>query len=928
MDNQMKQTLIAVAVSLLMFVTAQTSAQTFTNLYNFTGGNDGANPVAGLILSGSTLYGTAQYGGTNGNGTVFKINTNGTGFSVLHTFTALDVATQTTNNDGANPSAALFLSGSTLYGTAEYGGTNGNGTVFKVSTNGNGFVNLYNFTGGNDGADPAAALILSGSTLYGTAQYGGTNGNGTVFKINTNGTGFSVLHSFTALDAATQTTNNDGANPSDALILSGSSLYGTAEYGGANGKGTVFMINTNGRGFSVLHTFTALDAATQTTNNDGANPLAGLIISGNTLYGTAQYGGTNANGTVFKVSTNGNAFVNLYNFTGGNDGANPVAGLIISSNTLYGTAPYGGLNGSGTVFKINTNGGAFATLYSFTSASTNLSGVYTNGDGANPYGPLTLADNELYGSAKAGGSTGNGTMFSHSTNITVTLFGYVLVYSSLNPILGVDVNAEDGTGDVFTAVTDASGYYSLNVTEGNWTISLDCAQLSNQGYLCPNDEDVYACCGGQEINFSVCDEPLQILTTNVPIGQVGSSYDSFLEAMGCYGPFSWTLESGSLPKGLHLNSGGEILGTPTNGGSFTFSVSVTDLNNNSIIQSCTLYVIPQSTATSISNVAFSNDHFTFTLNSASGQNFMIQYSTNLMDWITLFSSNMPSSSFIFNFAAGTNQTGYYRAIPSGIVQGPSVIGFSDFVYSVAVTNTSVMVCITRSGGLASQTCVAYATSDSSALAGIDYEPVNGTVCFSTNESSVCISIPLLVSADLPGSNVRLNLNVFSTNGTAVIAVPIVINYPPIIGVWSGTFAGSSANPSSGVWSLQIDAVDWLNYMASGELEWGEGSLLYLCDTNACDCIGGKSSNTLYFSYPVSLIGTNIAFFPLPVSASAFNVSIQAVLGPIRFGYLPFSAGFDFDTFDGVASGQYEMINFDGCTWYSDEGFITGWRVSP
>ena len=77
------------------------------------------------------------------------------------------------------------------------------------------------------------------------------------------------------------------------------------------------MINTNGRGFSVLHTFTALDAATQTTNNDGANPLAGLIISGNTLYGTAQYGGTNANGTVFKVSTNGNAFVNLYNFTGG-----------------------------------------------------------------------------------------------------------------------------------------------------------------------------------------------------------------------------------------------------------------------------------------------------------------------------------------------------------------------------------------------------------------------------------------------------------------------------------------------------------------------------------------------------------------------------------------------------------------------------------
>ena len=106
--------------------------------------SDGALPYAGLILSGNTLYGTA-IGGTNGNGTVFAINTNGMGFTTLHTFTASDPNT-ITNSDGADPFAGLILSGNTLYGTADVGGTNGTGTVFAVNTNGTGFTTLYNFT--------------------------------------------------------------------------------------------------------------------------------------------------------------------------------------------------------------------------------------------------------------------------------------------------------------------------------------------------------------------------------------------------------------------------------------------------------------------------------------------------------------------------------------------------------------------------------------------------------------------------------------------------------------------------------------------------------------------------------------------------------------------------------------------------------------
>ena len=354
--------------ALALILAGQVTAQTFTTLHSFTAlasdtNSDGANPCAGLILSGNTLYGAADRGGSSGNGTVFKVNTDGTGFTNLHSFTARH-APYHTNSDGANPCAGLILSGNTLYGTALEGGSSGNGTIFKVNTNGTGFTTLYSFTAldiatdttNSDGAWPYDGLILSGNTLYGTAYGGGTSGNGTVFAVNTNGTGFTNLHSFTALAS---TTNSDGVGPYAGLILSGSNtLYGTASAGGSSGNGTVFAVNTNGTGFTNLYSFTALDIATDTTNSDGANPCAGLILSGNTLYGAADRGGSSGNGTILKVNTDGTGFTTLHSFTAlasntNSDGANPYAGLILSGNTLYGTAQYGGSSGNGTVFALS-----------------------------------------------------------------------------------------------------------------------------------------------------------------------------------------------------------------------------------------------------------------------------------------------------------------------------------------------------------------------------------------------------------------------------------------------------------------------------------------------------------------------------------------------------------------------------------------------
>src|SRR6267378_3252948 len=217
--NTHRLLLPALTVAFGLVMTSQVTAQTFTNLYGFTGGNDGGAPYAGLILSGNTLYGTTTAGGSSSNGTVFAVNTDGSGFTNLHGFTG--------GNDGGAPYAGLILSGNTLYGTTAFGGSSGNGTVFAVNTDGSGFTNLHGFTNGNDGGAPTAGLILSGNTLYGTTTAGGGSGNGTVFAVNTDGSGFTNLYRFTG--------GNDGGDPYAGLILSGNTLYGTTAGGGSSG---------------------------------------------------------------------------------------------------------------------------------------------------------------------------------------------------------------------------------------------------------------------------------------------------------------------------------------------------------------------------------------------------------------------------------------------------------------------------------------------------------------------------------------------------------------------------------------------------------------------------------------------------------------------------------------------------------------------
>ncbi len=218
--------------------------------------SDGIHPQAALTVSGNRLYGVMSGGGNGGSGTIFAVNTDGSGFTNLYSFSA-PPGCWYTNGDGESPRARLVLSGNTLYGAASSGGSGGGtsfmgqGTVFKINTDGSGFATLFNFPDGSDGGTTPNGLVLSSNTLYGTTGYGGSGGDGTVFKIATDGSGFTRIHDFSASahdPSSGSQTNGEGACPQAPLLLAGNSLYGTTMHGGASGGGTLFKLNTDGSG--------------------------------------------------------------------------------------------------------------------------------------------------------------------------------------------------------------------------------------------------------------------------------------------------------------------------------------------------------------------------------------------------------------------------------------------------------------------------------------------------------------------------------------------------------------------------------------------------------------------------------------------------------------------------------------------------------
>lgn len=394
----------------------------FALLKDFTNSADGVSPWGGLVLSGATLYGTTYQGGCSNYGTVFQINTDGTGFAVIKNFGY---------TDGAYPEAGLVLSGPSLYGTTQSGGTGGVGTVFEVNTNGTDFAVLHSFAGW-DGSGPAANMVLSGQTLYGTTTGGGVLGP-TIFQINTDGSDFGVVCYYQSYV------------PAGGVVLYGTNyLFGATRNGGSSGQGTVFELGPFGSAhWTVLENF-------QGTN--GAVPAASLISADGTLYGTTSSGGTSNLGTVFSLGMDGSNFTVLKSFTG-SDGNKPSSVLYLSGATLYGTTFSGGISDGGTVFKVNTNGGEFLTLKNF---------EYNCTDGTYPVDNLAVSGTTLYGITDSGGSSDNGTLFKINTDGSG--YGVLRSFSSqeMGPSGGLFLSGNTLYGNeydwtLFSIGTDGSG---------------------------------------------------------------------------------------------------------------------------------------------------------------------------------------------------------------------------------------------------------------------------------------------------------------------------------------------------------------------------------------------------------------------------------------------------------------------------------------
>jgi uncharacterized repeat protein (TIGR03803 family) len=407
----------------------RTDATGYQVLRTFVDPPDGTSPSGSLILVGSgTLYGTMAYGGFSNSGTVFGVDTDGSGLWVLHAFAGF-------TSDGSGPVASVIADASGyLYGTTTLGGVSDTGTVFRIRPDGTGFQLLHSFVGGqNDGATPWSAMVMDHSgNLYGTTPNGGPSSGGTIFRLRSDGSGFRLLHVFQGGAA-------DGRYPGAALIFDGSgNLYGTTGGGGAAEAGTVFRMRVDGSGFQLLHTFNYGSAS------DGALPYASLLLDGfGNLYGIARAGGASNWGTVFKLRTDGMGFQLLHTFVGGDDGVGPGGSLTTDgSGSLFGTTGGGGPSGAGTIFRISSDGAGYQVLHAFTGA---IEGGIPSAEGGTPSAVVAGFGN-LYGTTQFGGPLGGGTVFSIKTDGT-----------GLQILHAFDRRSVDGQNPVCSLLLDGLG---------------------------------------------------------------------------------------------------------------------------------------------------------------------------------------------------------------------------------------------------------------------------------------------------------------------------------------------------------------------------------------------------------------------------------------------------------------------------------------
>ena len=465
----MTRRLLSCVPALILALARFAGAQTYEVIHRSPGGYTIAPSGFLLAMADGTFYGTTATGGEFGQGSIFRLTSNGSGlvWTDVHSFSG---------PDGASPQGELRLGGDGfIYGSTLAGGASGAGTVFAADRSGR-LTLLYDFSAGG-GSLPSPVFPALDGSLYGTTATGGTHGQGTFFRLDPSGN-LTTLHNFGD--------PGDGTAPAAGVMLANDGFFwGTTPLGGASGSGTIFRVDSGG-GFQTMHSFAG-------STTDGFEPTGSLVERGGSLYGTTATGAIyHVFGTLFRLDAAGNP-TTLRVFDTDTGGA-PIDGLAIGvDGNLYGvtrdyTDPLTQAFYPGVLFRID--------------GSDTFSIVPTSGPGQHlPTSGLTTgADGDLYGNALAGN-------YSYGAVVQVTTAGAIAAafvvppqrlferYAFQTPLFeDADQSLYGGASGLAFLKIDPSG------TEFAWNVPNDVNNPIN-ALIRANDQNFYTTLAGSPGQF-------------------------------------------------------------------------------------------------------------------------------------------------------------------------------------------------------------------------------------------------------------------------------------------------------------------------------------------------------------------------------------------------------------------------------------------
>jgi uncharacterized repeat protein (TIGR03803 family) len=633
----------------------------------------GYHPYGALTVNGRHLYGMTSAGGAYDHGVVFQMYTNG-GHTILHDFNSsgsygsltligtklygmsgdgvfkinIDGSGYTVLNTNINGSyGSLIASDSTLYGMTY-------SRIFKIKTDGTEFATLHIFAGSpDDGIGAYGPLTLVGDKLYGTTFYGSCcvnnyNDNGVVFCVNTNGSGYTILHNFLLPPY-------DGANPKGSLTVSGTKLYGTTEYGGTNSQkyvGVIFSMNMDGSGYTILHNFGA--------ETDGAHPSGSLTLSGEHLFGTTSAGGTHGNGTIFKINTDGSGYAVLYNFGSSlysSEGIAPNGSLALSDRVLYGMTSSDGAFGGGTAFSYQ--------LVAITTPSP-----LPNGSIGAPYNQTLMAIGGVYSwsvvsnslppglglVASSGAITGTPTIVTTSNFIVQVMDANGIIdtrlfslTTQLAPVITTSSPLPTGqVGIAYNYTLTAAGGIPPYIWSGTLPAGLG---VSSTGMITGTPTvavssnftirvaDLNGLSSTKDLYLKIDAIAPTITTDSLPEAFVGTAYNYTMMATGGALPYSW--RSGIAPyllAGLTLSTNGVWSGTPTETTTAIFSISVAGSDS---LESDKVFMLKVNPATNAPSITTSSPLPPGAVGVAYSQTLMASGGAKPYSW-SVVSNNLPA----------------------------------------------------------------------------------------------------------------------------------------------------------------------------------------------------------------------------------------------------------------------------------------------